>query len=362
VKVWLDIDNPPQTRYILPLAHCFERKGCETLITARASESTLAILESEGATFHQIGSSFGKGSFRKVRGVVGRTRKLTSFVTGRDENVDLVIAGSRSATLAAKRLGVPSFAIVDYEHVNLLIYQLAGSYVVYPDVIGGATLAARGLHQKRLMPFYGLKEDFTFAEVDLAKVAPYRFPERNGSSVRVLVRPPAEESHYYRPETLELTIALLGHLAERDVEVIFVPRYERQVGYLGEIRTWVKNPIVLEKPVPFVALLKAVDVVVSGGGTMLREAAFLGIPAYSVFRSRIGAVDRYLASIGRLGLMTSPSDFSDLHLRRRASITPLRQDPRIIDQVTEMILERADTDTSVNVMPSIRALGRRRTS
>jgi predicted glycosyltransferase len=346
VKVWLDIDNPPQTRYFIPLAHWFERKGCETLITARASESTLAILESEGVPFHQIGTSFGKGSFRKVRGLVGRTRMLRSFIMRGERNVDLVIAGSRSSTLAAKRLGVPSFVIVDYEHVNLLIYRLAGSFVLHPDVIGGATLAARGLGQKRLMPFYGLKEDFTFAEVDLARVAPYRFPESNGSDVRVLVRPPAEESHYYRPESLELTIALLRYLAERKVEVVFVPRYERQVRYLDDIRTWAKSPIVLEKPVPFVALLKAVDVVVSAGGTMLREAAFLGIPAYSVFRSRIGAVDRYLASIGRLGLLTSPGDFSDLQLRRRTSITPLRQDQRIIEQVTEMILERAGSGRS----------------
>jgi predicted glycosyltransferase len=341
VKVWLDIDNPPQTRYFLPLARHFERKGCETLITARASESTLTILESEGASFHRIGTSFGKGSLRKIRGVVGRTQKLTSFIKGRDEKVDLVIAGSRSATLVAKRLGVPSFVIVDYEHVNLLIYQLAGSYVLYPDVIGGAALAARGLPRRRLMPFYGLKEDFTFADIDLATVAPYGFPERNGSCVRILVRPPAEESHYYQPESLQLTIALLRYLAERDVEIVFVPRYERQVQYLHDIRTWTTRPIVLDKPAPFVALLKAVDAVVSAGGTMLREAAFLGIPAYSVFRSRIGAVDRYLASIGRLSLLTAPKDFSDVQLRPRASITPLRQEPRIIDQVTEMILERA---------------------
>ena len=52
------------------------------------------------------------------------------------------------------------------------------------------------------------------------------------------------------------------------------------------------------KAVPFVPLLKAVDLVICSGGTMLREAAYLGVPAYSIFKSRIGGVDRYLASIG----------------------------------------------------------------
>ena len=38
------------------------------------------------------------------------------------------MTGSRAATLAARRLGIPSFVIIDYEYVNLLIYRLAGSH------------------------------------------------------------------------------------------------------------------------------------------------------------------------------------------------------------------------------------------
>jgi hypothetical protein len=42
------------------------------------------------------------------------------------------------------------------------------------------------------------------------------------------------------------------------------------------------------------------DLVISGGGTMNREAAALGVPVYSIFRGKIGAVDKYLADNGRL--------------------------------------------------------------
>jgi predicted glycosyltransferase len=48
--------------------------------------------------------------------------------------------------------------------------------------------------------------------------------------------------------------------------------------------------------------------VVSGGGTMNREAAALGVPVYSVFRGKIGAVDKYLAENGRLTLLESVDD------------------------------------------------------
>jgi len=39
---------------------------------------------------------------------------------------------------------------------------------------------------------------------------------------------------------------------------------------------------------------------VSGGGTMNREAAALGVPVYSIFRGKMGAVDRGLVAQNRL--------------------------------------------------------------
>jgi len=50
------------------------------------------------------------------------------------------------------------------------------------------------------------------------------------------------------------------------------------------------------------------DLVVSGGGTMNREGAALGLPVYSIFRGRIGAVDRHLEWEGRLTLIESVED------------------------------------------------------
>jgi predicted glycosyltransferase len=50
------------------------------------------------------------------------------------------------------------------------------------------------------------------------------------------------------------------------------------------------------------------DLVVSGGGTMNREAAALGVPVYSIFRGKIGAVDKYLADNRRLTLLESIDD------------------------------------------------------
>jgi predicted glycosyltransferase len=346
MRVWIDIDNPPQARYLLPLVRRFEEAGHDVLLTARAYGDTFAILRSEGATFEPIGSSFGKGTGRKIYGLVKRTRQLVAFLERESVRPDLVVTGSRSASLAARKLGISSFVVIDYEYVNLLVYRLAGSYILHPDVIDSEVLERRGIRRERLMPFNGLKEDIAFADVDLFAVTPHEFGDGGESTPRVLFRPPAEESHYYRSESRDLALEILRFLAAQGARIVFSPRYSEQVSYLDEVPAWQEEPIILRDPVPFVALLKGVDAVVSAGGTMLREAAYLGVPAYSIYRGKIGAVDRYLASIDRLTLVASTADFSRVELARKATISPIRTDDSAAEDLINMILGHATAWTN----------------
>jgi predicted glycosyltransferase len=342
MRVWIDIDNPPQVRCMLPLARRFEQGGHDLLLTAREFGDTFAILRSEGATFEPIGASFGKGLPRKLHGLVRRTRQLIGALERQPARPDVVVTGSRAATLAARRLGIPSFVIIDYEYVNLFVYRLSGSHIVHPKVIDSRVLARHGIGRDRLFPFDGLKEDIAFADIDLLAVPPHAFGDNGDSTPRVLFRPPAEESHYYRSEAREFALELLRFLAAEGTRVVFSPRYNRQVEYLDEVPTWQREPIILQNPVAFVPLLKAVDAVVSAGGTMLREAAYLGVPAYSIFRGPTGAVDRYLASIDRLSLLESPADFSGIRFGRKQAISPLRTKPTVADDVMQMIIAGAN--------------------
>jgi hypothetical protein len=66
--------------------------------------------------------------------------------------------------------------------------------------------------------------------------------------------------------------------------------------------------IVPEHVVDGLNLIWHSDLVISGGGTMNREAAALGVPVYSTFRGKIGAVDQYLVKQGRLMLIQNAGD------------------------------------------------------
>jgi hypothetical protein len=81
------------------------------------------------------------------------------------------------------------------------------------------------------------------------------------------------------------------------------------------------------------------DLVISGGGTMNREAAALGVPVYSIFRGKIGAVDHYLSENGRLILLENVKDIRTkiaLNKRRRPE-TLESVNRRTINKIIEII-------------------------
>jgi uncharacterized protein len=340
LNVWIDIDNPPQVQYLAPFEQAFRARGAHVLLTARDYGNALELLAQRTKSFHAVDKEFGQSKIAKAAGVLRRARALTSLLN-REPKPDVLVCSSRTSALAARRMRIPSFVIADYEYANSSFYRLTRSTILYPDVIDPARFLASGIRPDRLIAFRGLKEDISLAGVDVHEAVPHRFSEiQDDTLVRVLFRPPAEQSHYFQPESRDFALRALEHLAAQpEVVVIFSPRHSWQRADLDWFE-WRNQPVVLEHPVPFVSLLKGVDLLICSGGTMLREAAYLGIPAYSILKSRIGAVDRYLADIGRVCLISSSDEFSNVALRKAPPLSPLRSNPRLLDELVELVLER----------------------
>ena len=353
MRVWIDIENPPQVQYLAPLKRGFEARGHTVTVTAMNNSITLDLLEQRDITPLVVGSNGGSTKARKVARIVSRAARLDRHLAFNGQP-NVLVAASRAAALAAWTMRVPSFTFCDYEHVDLRVLRRTNGFVLYPDMIDEDAFIRQGIRRDRLLPFPGLKEAISFNGVDLATIEPHPL-DASQSLVRVLFRPPGEETHYYVPESRKVALDLLAWLARRDdTVVVYSPRYPHQVDYLRQF-DWVNEPIVLCKGVPFLNLLQAVDVVISSGGTMLREAAYLGLPAYSIFRSKIGQVDRHLESIGRLVILDSPASFARISIERRR-LAPLETP----DGAVGDLLARMEHIASANASPAARAWGRRR--
>ena len=163
----------------------------------------------------------------------------------------------------------------------------------------------------RMMKYPGIKED-----VYLSRFHPDPgLRARLGISpddLLITVRPPATEAHYHNPESEKLlTEALNRFVGNASARILLLPRNQRQESVLRA--AWAEGvasgKILIPQHVEDgLNLIWNSDLVISGGGTMNREAAALGVPVYSIFRGKIGAVDRYLADQGRLFLLETIED------------------------------------------------------
>lgn len=297
MRAWIDIDNPPQVQYLAPFVDAFARRGFDVLVTARDYGITLDLLRARELDHLVVGREFGASRAQKILGTAGRAVRLT-LAANRRPRPSFLLSTSRSGAMAAWMMRVPSFMILDYEHAELSSFRAFGTTIIHPQAIDATVFHAKGFPARRLIAFDGIKEDITFAGRDLAAVVPHDLGlPRDGLAV-VLVRPPSETSHYFDRASRDLTRAVLGRLAAHpSVRVVFSPRRDEQVEQLRAY-AWINEPLVLDRPVEFAALLKAVDCVLCAGGTMLREAAYLGIPAISIFRGQSGAVDQFLERHG----------------------------------------------------------------
>jgi predicted glycosyltransferase len=151
----------------------------------------------------------------------------------------------------------------------------------------------------------------------------------------VVVRPPGEWGLYHRFRN-DLFDRVLEHVAsEPKARVVFLPRLPHQAEDVqGKAFSNVCVPSsTLDGP----NLLYRADLVISGGGTMNREAAVLGTPAYSVFQGRSPAVDRLLAEQGRLRSIASVDDISSIRVERKRRQAELLSDPSLVPRLVEEI-------------------------
>jgi len=312
MRIWIDIDNIPHIQYILPLARWMREQKHQLYITSTDSQQIISLLNLQNENFTSIGKSGYKGKIIKTFATFFRALKLARPL--KKWRPDFSISSSRSCALASLLLKIPSFIFVDYEHVETSLYKRFGSYIISPSFITKEIFIKKGFDDKKLIHFKGLKENLTFALTDYNKYPPFI---KNKNKILVLVRPPSESSHYFVHKSLDLLKSLLQYISSKEnVLMIYSPREPSQAEYILNFE-WQNEPIILIKPIHFISLYKSVDLVIAAGGTMIREAVALGIPAYSIFKGEKGAVDISLEEEGKLKYIKNSQDFSNILLKKR---------------------------------------------
>lgn len=344
-KIWIDLDNTPHVPFFKPIIEELNKRGYSVMLTARDCFQVCALAELHNLPYRRIGRHYGKHKILKASGLVIRALQLApAALRGKP---DLALShGSRSQMILCTLLRIPMVMMTDYEHAKALP-GVRPDWMIVPQSLPEHVMALR---KERVGRYEGIKEDvyvpgFTPEEGVLRRLG------IDENDVVVTVRPPATEAHYFKAESEELfeaTIAWLGSAA--DVRMIVLPRNERQACFVRE--KWPKlissgKVIIPSAIADGLNIIWHSDLVISGGGTMNREAAALGVPVYSIFRGELGAVDKYLSDAGRLMLIQNVKEMPAkiaLKKRRRPETPEMKDRPalrQIVDNL-ESILARRD--------------------
>jgi uncharacterized protein len=311
MRIWVDMTSPPHPLVLRPLIAGLEAAGHEVLVTARAfgqTEGMLARLEIDHETIgrHGGGSAAGKAA------ALGR-RSAQLWRWARRRRVELGLAhGSVDLALVCAALRIPSVQMQDYEFAGLqrqIAFRLARRVLV-PEAIPVERLRRTGAPARKLFRYPGLKEDYYLFDfepdpsaLELLGVDPRR--------VLAVVRPPDETAEYRSRNRLYEGVLDRLQRDPQTTAVVF-PRSDEQRRALGARAG--ATFLVPDRVIDAQSLIAYADLVVSGGGTMTREAVALGTPAYTIFSGRIGGVDESLIAVGWLRPLSDPDR---VELRKR---------------------------------------------
>jgi predicted glycosyltransferase len=320
-RIWIDLDNSPHVPFFAPIIRALQARGYSVLLTARDAYQTRDMLALHGLNCRCIGGHYGKHRLLKILGTLMRAVQLAPLILR--HRPDLAVGhGSRAQLILSAVLRVPTLHIGDYEHAKVWAF-IHPTWALVPEVIPADALDE---DPDRVLKYPGIKED-----VYVPSFAPN--PEiltQLGvppGDIVVTVRPPASEAHYHNSQSDELfaaTMELLGQHPE--VKIVVLPRNERQTAAVRQHWSHLLESgkaVIPPKVVDGLNLIWFSDLVISGGGTMNREAAALGVPVYSIFRGKTGAVDRYLSQTGRLVMLETVEDvrrqIALIHRNRQAT-------------------------------------------
>lgn len=308
-KIWIDLENSPHVPFFKPIIEELQQRGYSLLITARDCFQVCELADLLGVPYKKVGRHYGKHMAAKALGLGVRTLQLMSIMIW--ERPDLALShGSRSTLVVSSLLRIPSVALFDYEHTKGVGF-LHPSWVIVPDILPDSAAVAITRKAERVLHYPGIKED-VYAPSFRPDPAIRKELHFRPDDIVVTVRPPATDAHYHNPESDVLLDAVFDLIRNHPkTKAVLLPRTSKQGRELRE--KWPNlfssgKMIVPEHVVDGMDLIWFSDLVISGGGTMNREAAALGVPVYSIFRGTLGMVDKSLAESGRLTLLATPEE------------------------------------------------------
>jgi len=334
-KVWIDITNTPQVHFLLSVKKMLSEKYIDFTFTVRDFSEARDLLGkyvgNDDLKFTT--STYGKTSIEKIKSVLSRYYCIRSLHL----NYDLSLScGSDGAIWYSFFNRKRSIAFGDNDTAKQWTYSRFVDFAFFPNAIDSETLNRQGL-KKKFYRYSGYKEDIYVS---------YYKPDREFKNnipfeKYIVVRPENIHANYLKNRSvISIVPSLLTKLSGKGYNIVFLPRYQEDRKYSDGI----SNIYIPENPLNGLDLCYYADAVLTGAGTFAREAACLGIPAFSFYAGKeLLAVDKRLIKEGKIYYSRNTADLVEKVAKSSKNEPVFSRSIAVREELKEKLLDVIDS-------------------
>ena len=304
-KIWIDIEEPKTGVMFNSLLKKFQKEDAELLVTARDYDSTFQILDDSEVNYQKAGKHGGEKLEDKLETYIHRLTELFPLVIKFNPDYFVTFSSVEGARISYG-LKIPSIGYND-EPRNVPVCKLIFPYldkIIIPACVPEEWYTKLHANPDKLIKYNGIDEIAWLSEYDPnPKILDTHALEKGRF---VIIRSEPSFASYFidklKPEESLISQFFPPIFAKfPDFKYFLIVRTEKQETFLKEkLKKYDDNSnIIISRYMPnMVDLCYYSALVISGGGTIVRESSLLNVPSIEYFPGDTAPQEHFLMDNG----------------------------------------------------------------
>ena len=300
-KIWFDIEEPKTGIMFKSLIEKFSKDGAEILVTARDYDSTFQILDDLDVKYEKVGSHGGATLEKKMKAYINRLVELYPKVVNFKPDYFITFSSVEGARISYG-LNIPSIGYND-EPRNVPVCKLIFPYldnIITPSCVPEQLYINLHANPNKLVRYNGIDEIAWLSEYETNLSVLEENNLTKGEYV-VIRSEPSFASYFInilKPEESLISKFFPPIFKEfPNYKFVIIVRTKKQELFLKEkLENYIKDSnVVLTRYMPnMLNLCFYSSLVISGGGTIVRESSLLNVPSIEFFPGDTAPQEHFL--------------------------------------------------------------------
>jgi len=305
-RIWIDIEEPKTGIMFKSLIAKFKELNVDLLITARDYDSTFNILDDLNINYRKIGKHGGENLKDKLKEYINRLNGLLPLIA-KFQPEYFVTFSSVEGTRISYGLNIPSIGYND-EPRNIHVCNLIFPYldnIITPNCIPIEEYIQLNAQPEKIIRYNGIDEIAWLSDYVPSQNVLKKHSLEKGKYV-IMRSEPSFASYFI--DKLKAEETLISDFFPKifknypNFKYLLIVRTEKQERYLkNKLKQELSNSdnIIISRYMPnMVDLCFFARLVISGGGTIVRESSLLNVPSIEFFPGETAPQEQFLINNG----------------------------------------------------------------